>query len=166
VLDWTRAQIAVMRPDPHARAMRAVVADLVDTVAGTTYFVKRISGVWQRYDLPGEHPWVGASVPDLALADGTRLADHLHDGTGLLLDFGGVPPQVDSGVPPQVDSGVPPQVDSGVPPQVDSRVRTVRTVRAECPDEPELPGVLVRPDGFVAWAGGDGLDAALATWFG
>ncbi|HEV7651953.1 MAG TPA: hypothetical protein VGP26_27675 [Actinophytocola sp.] len=150
MLDWTRAQIAVMRPDPHARAMRAVVADLVDTVAGTTYFVKRISGVWQRYDLPGEHPWVGASVPDLALADGTRLADHLHDGTGLLLDFGGVPPQVDSGVPPQVDS----------------RVRTVRTVRAECPDEPELPGVLVRPDGFVAWAGGDGLDAALATWFG
>ncbi len=38
-------------------------------------------------------------------------------------------------------------------------------------DEP-LDGILVRPDGHVAWAAGprsaevDGLRAALATWFG
>ena len=95
--------------------------------------------MWQRYDLPGEHPWVGGSVPDLALADGTHPADHLHDGTGVLLDLGGVPSHVDT---------------------------RVRTVRAGCPDEPDLPGLLVRPDGVVAWAGGAGLDAALRTWFG
>jgi len=139
VLDWTRAQIAVMRPDPHARALRAVVADLAGTVAGTTYFAKKISGVWQCYDLPGDHPWVGGSVPDLVLADGTTVAGHLHEGTGVLLDLGGVPSHVDA---------------------------PVRTVRVGCPDEPDLPGLLVRPDGFVAWAGGDGLDAALRTWFG
>jgi len=139
VLDWTRAQIALMRPDPHARALRAVVADLVDSTDGTTYFVKKISGVWQRYDLPGDHPWVGRSAPDLALADGTRLADHLHGGTGLLLDLGGLESTVDDRVP---------------------------LLRTECHDHPDLPGVLVRPDGIVAWAGGAGLADALTTWFG
>lgn len=137
VLDWTRAQIAVMRPDSHARALRAVVSDLIETTAGTTYFAKMISGGWHHYDLPGDHPLVGRSAPDLSLADGTRLAEHLHAGKGLLLDLGGVPSGVD-----------------GVP-----------VVRARCADEPDLPGLLVRPDGVVAWAGGAGLDDALATWF-
>lgn len=139
VLDWTRAQIALMRPDSHARALRKVVADLVDTVTGTTYFVKKISGAWQRYDLPGEHPWVGASAPDLALADGTRLADHLHGGTGLLLDLGGLSTMDEKRVP---------------------------MLSAACADHPDLPGLLIRPDGVVTWAGGDGLDEAITTWFG
>jgi 2-polyprenyl-6-methoxyphenol hydroxylase-like FAD-dependent oxidoreductase len=135
VLEWTRAQIALMRPDSHARALRKVVADLVDTTTGTTYFVKKIAGVWQSYDLPGEHPWVGRSVPDLALADGTRLGDHLHDGKGLLVDLGG---------------DVPAGVD-------------VPVLRAKA--DADVPGLLIRPDGIVAWAGGDGLPEALATWF-
>jgi 2-polyprenyl-6-methoxyphenol hydroxylase-like FAD-dependent oxidoreductase len=138
VLDWTRAQIALMRPDSHARALRKVVADLCDTTMGTTYFVKKISGVWQHYDLPGDHPWVGWSAPDLALTGGTRLADHLHGGTGLLLDLG-----------------------LGL----DSSTMDVPVLRSTCEDHPDLPGLLVRPDGIVAWAGGDGLTEALATWF-
>jgi 2-polyprenyl-6-methoxyphenol hydroxylase-like FAD-dependent oxidoreductase len=133
VLEWTRAQIALMRPDSHARALRRVVADLVDTTDGTTYFVKKISGVWQSYDLPGEHPWVGRSAPDLELGDGTRLGDHLHEAKGLLLDLGGLP--------------------------------VAGAVQATCPSHPDLPGLVVRPDGIVAWAGGDGLDEALARWF-
>ena len=56
VLDWTRAQVALMRPDPRARALREVVTDLTRTVTGTTYFAKKISGVWQRYDLHGRPP--------------------------------------------------------------------------------------------------------------
>jgi 2-polyprenyl-6-methoxyphenol hydroxylase-like FAD-dependent oxidoreductase len=140
VLDWTRAQIALMRPDSHARALRGVVADLVDTVTGTTYFVKKISGVWQSYDLPGDHPWVGRSVPDLELADGTRVADHLHGGVGLLLDLGGLSSTVDE--------------------------KRVPVLGAACQDHPDLPGLLIRPDGIVAWAGGDGLAEALTTWFG
>jgi hypothetical protein len=129
VLDWTRAQIALMRPDPHARALREIVADLIDTTTGTTYFVKKISGVWQRYDLPGEHPWIGRSAPDLAFADGTRLADHLHGGTGLLLDLGSLPSTVDE--------------------------KRVPVLGAGCADHPDLPGLLIRPDGIVAWAGDD-----------
>ncbi|MBP2704586.1 FAD-dependent monooxygenase [Microbispora sp. RL4-1S] len=147
VLDWTRAQIALMRPDPHARALRAVVNDLIGTVTGTTYFVKRISGVWQGYDLPGDHPLIGRDVPDYALADGSRLAGHLHDGRALLLG-------------PAVEP---------LPDEYAGRVRSIATAIL---DEGAPAALLVRPDGCVAWAADadrpdpDGLEEALRTWFG
>lgn len=153
VLEWTRAQIALMRPESHARALREVVTGMTETVDGTTYLVKKISGVWQHYDLPGDHPLVGRSAPDLELADGTRLADHLHGGRGLLLDL--------------ADDPKLRACAQGHAGRVD-----VRTVAA--PDRPELTALLVRPDGYVAWAAadaGDGLaddtlEAALERWFG
>ncbi|GAA0420177.1 FAD-dependent oxidoreductase [Streptomyces luteireticuli] len=149
VLEWTRAQIAVMRPGPHARAMRAVVADLMGTAEGTTYFVKKISGAWQGYDLPGDHPLTGRSAPDLALADGTRLGDRLHRGRALLLDL---------------------HDDPAVRAAADGYAGRVELVTARCPERPETGALLVRPDGFVAWASGagpaDGLGAALRLWFG
>ncbi|CAM5317319.1 hypothetical protein GCM10010390_17340 [Streptomyces mordarskii] len=86
VLDWTRAQIGVMRGDATSAALREVVADLLSTREGTTYAVKKISGVTQRVDLPGDHPLIGRYVPDLRLRDGSRLADHGHGGGFLLLD--------------------------------------------------------------------------------
>ncbi|MEV8633040.1 FAD-dependent monooxygenase [Streptosporangium sp. NPDC051023] len=149
VLEWTRAQIAVMRPDSHARALRAVVADLAETVAGTTYFVKKISGIWQRYDIPGDHPLVGASAPDLELADGSRLADRLHEGVALLLDPSGELGALTEGYGDRL-----------------------KVVEGGLPERPELAGVFVRPDGFVAWAADAGqadpasLEAALSTWLG
>jgi 2-polyprenyl-6-methoxyphenol hydroxylase-like FAD-dependent oxidoreductase len=45
VLDWSRAQVAVMRPDPHARALRAILGDLMNTRDGATYFARRVWGV-------------------------------------------------------------------------------------------------------------------------
>ncbi|OUC99060.1 FAD-dependent monooxygenase [Streptosporangium minutum] len=149
VLDWTRAQIALMRPDPHARALREVVTQLTETVAGTTHFVKKISGVWQRYDLPGGHPLVGGSAPDLELADGSRLADHLHGGGALLLDPAGELRGPASGY--------------------DDRLRVVAE---DLPGRAGLAGLLVRPDGVVAWAADTGqvdfgaLEAALSAWLG
>ncbi|MFC6086924.1 FAD-dependent monooxygenase [Sphaerisporangium aureirubrum] len=147
VLDWTRAQVALMRPDPHARALRRVVENLAGTVSGTTYLAKRIAGVWQRYDMPGDHPLTGASAPDLELADGSRLADHLHGGHALLFD------------------------PDGVLPAGGYRDR-LTVLHAVCPQRPELAGLLVRPDGFVAWAADAGavdlpsLQNALTTWLG
>lgn len=150
--DWTRAQVALMRPEPRARALRAVVSDLMETVSGTTYFVKRISGLWQRYDLGGGHELTGRSAPDLALSDGTRLADHLHHGRGLLLDLADNP---------------------DLRARADGWPDQVRVLTARCPDRAGLSALLVRPDGFVAWAvdadhvdGRTGLDAALTSWFG
>ncbi|MGX1546209.1 FAD-dependent monooxygenase [Streptomyces adustus] len=151
VLDWTRAQIALMRPESHARALHAVVTDLAGTVDGTTHLVKKISGVWQRYDLPGGHPLVGHSAPDLELADGGRLADRLHGGRGLLLDLAD---------------------DPKLRARADGHGDRVDVVTAGCASRPDLAGLLVRPDGYVAWAAdggtadGDGLADALTRWFG
>ncbi|MFD2473667.1 FAD-dependent oxidoreductase [Amycolatopsis silviterrae] len=146
VLNWTRAQIAVMRPEPHARALREVVADLARTVDGATYFAKKISGISQRYDLSGDNPLVGASAPDYELADGSRLADHMHDGRALLLDPTGARHDL---VAPYRD-----------------RMRTITTA----PLTDDAPAAMfIRPDGYVAWAGEpgrDSLDEALRTWLG
>jgi len=159
VLDWTRAQVAMMRPDLRSRALGTVFDDLMNTTDGATYFAKRISGVWQRYDLGGGHELVGRSAPDLALDDGSRLADHLHDGCGVLLDLAG-------------DQALGEQAADW-----DGRVRVLHARSADCR---ELSAMLVRPDGYVAWACGpadasdrdsdrghdEALSAALTTWFG
>lgn len=63
-----------------------MIAELTETVTATAFFAKKISGVWQRYDLPGGHPLASRSAPDLKLSDGSRLADQLHGGQALLLD--------------------------------------------------------------------------------
>ncbi len=158
VLDWTRGQVAMMRPDPRSRALGAVVDDLMNTTAGATYFAKRISGVWQRYDLGGGE-LTGRSAPDLELDDGTRLADHLHAGRGLLLDLASDPALRD---------------------QVAGWDGRVQILEARSPDRPGFSAMLVRPDGYVAWTAGparagdpgsghrpdEALSAALATWFG
>jgi 2-polyprenyl-6-methoxyphenol hydroxylase-like FAD-dependent oxidoreductase len=146
VLDWTRAQIGVLRGDPKSGALRGIVADLLGTRDGTTYAVKKISGVDQRIDLPGDHPLVGRYVPDLWLADGSRLADHGHGGGFLLLDR------------------TPDGAFARIAAAWAGRVRSVT-------DEHATPtGVLVRPDGVVAWASDTtdtaGLEAALRQWIG
>jgi 2-polyprenyl-6-methoxyphenol hydroxylase-like FAD-dependent oxidoreductase len=146
VLDWTRAQTGVMRGDARSIALRGVVVDLLGTRDGTTYAVKQIAGVTQRVDLPGDHPLVGRYVPDLYLADGSRLADHAHDGGFLLLDR---------------------TPDGAFAHRAEAWAGRVSAVT----DGPGTPaGVLVRPDGVVAWAtdGADssGLDAALHRWTG
>lgn len=149
VLDWTRAQIGVMRGDATSAALREVVADLLSTREGTTYAVKKISGVAQRVDLPGDHPLIGRYVPDLRLRDGSRLADHGHGGGFLLLDRS------------------PDGAFARLAAAWAGRVRSVADGHAT------PTGVLVRPDGVVAWASDTtglatvtGLEAALRRWTG
>jgi 2-polyprenyl-6-methoxyphenol hydroxylase-like FAD-dependent oxidoreductase len=165
VLDWTRAQVAVMRGDAYSSALRGVVTDFLGTPDGATYYVKRISGLWQRYDLGNGHPLVGASMPDLRLDDGSRLSDHAHRGRALLVDLAG-------------DDEL-----AALAKRYAGRVELVRghsdgPNSADSPDSAGGPngagasGLLVRPDGFVAWASADGvsdpagLEAALARWLG
>lgn len=154
VLDWTRSQVAAMRPDPRSRALREIVRDLAGTVVGTTYLLARLNGAGVRYELPGEHSLTGSSAPDLELSDGSRLADHLHGGRALLLDL------TDD---PELRS-----LAAGYAGRVD-------TLTVSCPARPELAAVLVRPDGFTAWAvdagsqasmSAAGLTGALEKWFG
>lgn len=65
-----------MRGVAKSAALREIVGDLLGTRGGATCAVKNISGVTQRIDQPGDHPLVSRFVPDLWLADGSRLADH------------------------------------------------------------------------------------------
>ncbi|MYM25005.1 FAD-dependent oxidoreductase [Duganella sp. FT135W] len=45
VLDWSRAQVAVMRPTPEGRALNAIFRDLINTRHGATYFACRVWGL-------------------------------------------------------------------------------------------------------------------------
>lgn len=47
VLDWSRAQVALMRPTPEARALSAIFRDLINTRDGATYIAGRVWGVAQ-----------------------------------------------------------------------------------------------------------------------
>jgi 2-polyprenyl-6-methoxyphenol hydroxylase-like FAD-dependent oxidoreductase len=75
VLDWSRAQVAIMRPSRSSRALEAIIRDLIATHDGATYFAERVSAVSLRYDLGGAHPLVGRSVPDFELADGRKIGE-------------------------------------------------------------------------------------------
>ncbi|MGW4356881.1 FAD-dependent monooxygenase [Nocardia sp. NPDC004582] len=147
VLDWTRAQIALMRTDPHSRALRAVTTELLDTPAATTQVLAKISGVLHRYDLGSADPLVGKATPDFELADGTRVADHFADGRGVLLDL--------------TDSTA---LREALAPWSD-RVTIVTTKPAQPRDTTAL---LIRPDGIVCWTSAEphNLADALTTWFG
>ncbi|RUP08227.1 FAD-dependent monooxygenase [Hyphomicrobium sp.] len=149
ILDWSRAQVALMRPSPATRALEGIIRDLISTRDGATYFAERVWGISLRYDLGGGHPLVGRSAPNLELVDGTKLGEHFEDGRGLLLDF---------------DVRAPLRA-------LASRWRgRIIYIASDARDPLGLSALLVRPDGFVAWASDtapDLVDAAqaLSRWF-
>ncbi|MER9843357.1 FAD-dependent monooxygenase [Mesorhizobium australicum] len=150
VLDWSRAQVALMRPSRGSRALEAIIRDLIGTRDGATYFAGRVWGVSLRYELGSAHPLVGRSAPDFELADGTRLGELLRSGRGFLLDF---------------DGHAPLQA-------LASRWRNrITYVAGNAGERLGLTALLVRPDGFVAWATDadpdlEGVAKAAARWFG
>ena len=150
VLDWSRAQVTLMRPDRGTRALEAIVRDLVETGDGATYFASRLWGLSLRYDLGSEHPLVGRSAPELELADGTRLGEQLSTGKGLLLDLDAVEPL------------------RGLARRWGDRISYVASNASH---RLGASALLVRPDGFVAWAGDTSrglaeLDDTASKWFG
>ncbi|WP_448950907.1 FAD-dependent monooxygenase [Labrys neptuniae] len=150
VLDWSRAQVAVMRPTPQARAMAAIIRDLIGTRDGATYFAERVWNVSMRYDLGGDHPLLGRSTPDFEFADGTRLAALMADGRGLLIDF---------------------DVDASLRLLAEGWRGRLRYVACGARDRLGLSALLVRPDGVVAWLSESTPDLeeaakAVVRWFG
>ena len=150
ILDWSRAQVALMRPSKSSRALAAIVRDLIDTSDGATYFAERVWGVSLRYDLGADHPLVGRSAPDFEFTDGTRLSELLRTGRGLLLDFGTRP---------------------SLQPLATRWSTRITHVASDAKDRLGLIALLVRPDGIVGWASEDAHDhrdayRAAARWFG
>jgi len=149
-LNWATAQVALMGPKHHRRARISVMANLIGGGGRATSLAKRISGVWQRYDLPGDHPLVGRSAPDLEFEDGRKLGELCRDGSALLFDF----------------------VDDARISTLGERWRgRLKIISTRLKENSDLTALFVRPDGFVAWAtnGQPDLDraaSALSTWLG
>jgi 2-polyprenyl-6-methoxyphenol hydroxylase-like FAD-dependent oxidoreductase len=159
VLRNAMAQMALLRPDDRTKALRDTTSELLGMDEPRKRFAAMMSGLDIRYDLGDGHPLLGRRMPDLDLvtADGSRrVFELLHDARPLLLNL-------------------------GEPGGFDARrwAGRVRLVDAKHVGKWELPaigeiaaptGVLVRPDGHVAWVGQDGIHAglteALTTWFG
>ncbi|WP_316804117.1 FAD-dependent monooxygenase [Pedobacter nototheniae] len=131
ILDWSRAQVAIMKPDPHARALYAIIQNLMDTRDGSTYFAGRVWGVLTKTNLGNSHPMVGYSVPNFEFDDGIKIGDLMHDGKGILLDFDG---------------------NTSLKNLADKYGKQIKYVTGSAKDQLDLSALLIRPDGLIAWA--------------
>jgi 3-(3-hydroxy-phenyl)propionate hydroxylase len=158
VLQTTMAQTVLTRGGARVDALRDSVSELLSMDEPRRRFGAMMSGLDIHYDLGDGHPLLGRRMPDLGLvtADGpVRVFTLLHQARPVLLSL-------------------------GQPGGFDLSPWAGRVQLAEAAyDGPwELPvlglvpppaAVLIRPDGYVAWAGDltdPGLPDALAAWFG
>jgi 2-polyprenyl-6-methoxyphenol hydroxylase-like FAD-dependent oxidoreductase len=141
VLDNTRAQMELHSTEPGPQAVRRLLTELMDFDEVNRYLIEKITAIGIRYDF-GEGPdLLGRRLRDIDVKQG-NLYGLLHRGRGLLLD------------------------------------RTERLTvggwfdRVDYLADPtaalDVPCVLLRPDGHVAWIGDDqhDLDDHLSRWFG
>ncbi|MCX4824047.1 rifampin monooxygenase [Streptomyces sp. NBC_01142] len=141
VLDNTRAQIALLGTDPGATALRELFSKLMDFAEVNRYVTEMITAVGVRYDFGEGHELLGRRMRDVGLKRG-RLYTLMHGGRGLLLDQTGR----------LSVAGWADRVDHVV----------------DVSEELDVPAVLLRPDGHVAWVGEDQQDllSRLPKWFG
>ena len=154
VRSGTPVVVEVAKYDKYGRDL-ARVTDLNGTDISQALIT---AGLGVHYDLGEGHPLLGRRMPDLDLitTDGPRrVFSLLHEARPMLLDFGELPAVE---IAPWADR--------------------VQSINAKYDGKWELPaigavtapiGVLIRPDGYVAWVGeetAEGLIEALTTWFG
>jgi 3-(3-hydroxy-phenyl)propionate hydroxylase len=158
VLRTNMAQIVLTRSDARIDALRDTMSDLLSMDEPRKRYAGMMSGLDIHYDLGEGHRLLGRRMPDLDLvtANGPlRVYALLHDARPVLLNLG--------------DPG-----GFDITPWADR----VQLTDAEYAGRWELPvlgavtapaTVLIRPDGYVAWAGDlthPGLRDALTTWVG
>jgi 2-polyprenyl-6-methoxyphenol hydroxylase-like FAD-dependent oxidoreductase len=142
----TLAQIAIMRPDPQAGAMRDLVANLMGLDDVNRLIGEMMSGLSTRYDLGSPLDDVGRLIGDKPIRQGdtpSTLYDVMQDGMGVLLDA---------------------STEGRA-----SKLVAAATQRIRCVAVDAGPSMLIRPDACVAWIGEenstDGLEEALGRWF-
>lgn len=141
VLDNTRAQVELSSTEPGPQAVRRLLTELMDIDEVHRYLIEKITAIGIRYDF-GEGPdLLGRRLRDIDVKQG-RLYGLLHRGRGLLLDR-----------TERLTVG-------GWSDRVDHLADPTAAL--------DVPCVLLRPDGHVAWIG-DGqpdLDDHISRWFG
>lgn len=158
VLRNAMAEVALQRRDPRSRALGEKMSELAAMDAPRKYLVAERAGLTIRYDLGGDHPLVGRRLPDLEIVAGGRtrtMYEYLHEGRPVLFAFA-----------------------KGADPEKVAASDRVLRIAARCEATWDLPvlgpveppeALLVRPDGYVAWAGSlddASLRDALGFWFG
>jgi 2-polyprenyl-6-methoxyphenol hydroxylase-like FAD-dependent oxidoreductase len=141
VLDNTRAQMELSSTEPGPQAVRRLLIRLMDIDEVNRYLIEQISAIGIRYDF-GEGPdLLGRRLRDIDVKQG-HLYGLQHRGRGLLLD----------------------RTERLTVGGWSDRVDDLSDPTAAL----DVPCVLLRPDGHVAWVGDDqqDLDDQLTRWFG
>jgi 2-polyprenyl-6-methoxyphenol hydroxylase-like FAD-dependent oxidoreductase len=141
VLDNTRAQTELLSSEPGPQAVRRLVEELMDFEEVNRYLIEKITAISVRYDFGEGHELLGRRLRDVTLKRG-RLYELMRGGRGLLLDQTGR----------LSVAGWADRVDHVV----------------DVSEELDVPAVLLRPDGHVAWVGEDQRELLdrLPRWFG
>jgi 2-polyprenyl-6-methoxyphenol hydroxylase-like FAD-dependent oxidoreductase len=155
VIMHSRAQLALTRPGTEITALRELFSELLAEPGVIRRLSQLVSGAENRYGAgDGAHPLAGRWVPDFAVASGgvtRRVAVLARTGRPLLIDL----------------------TDGAVVAAAMADIADRITVAAGRPvGDVSATALLVRPDGYVAWASSapkpavDELRRVLAHWFG
>ncbi|WP_424532756.1 rifampin monooxygenase [Sphaerisporangium viridialbum] len=141
VLNNTRVQSELLSLEPGPRAVRRLIAELMDFEEVNRYLIEKTTAIGVHYDFGEGHELLGRRMRDVGLKRG-RLYELMHGGRGLLLDQTGR----------LSVAGWADRVDHVV----------------DGSEELDVPAALLRPDGHVAWVGEDQQDllSRLPRWFG
>ncbi len=158
VIMQSRAQLALLRPGPEVTALRDLFSELVTEPVVVRHLSDLLSGADNRYTMGADmHPLAGRWVPDFAVANavGTqRVAELARSGRPVLVDL--------------TESG-------GVAASVTDVKEQLTVAAGTLVGEVPATAVLVRPDGYVAWASSHArpesdelheLRRVLTYWFG
>jgi hypothetical protein len=158
VLRTAMAQTAFLRRDDRIDALRESVSELLSMDEPRKRFGAMMSGLDIHYDFGEGHPLLGRRMPDLDLVTASgplRTYTLLNDARPVLINLG---------------------EPGGI--NISRWADRVRSIDVTYDGMWELPvlgavaaptAVLIRPDGYVAWAGERthaSLAEALTTWFG
>lgn len=145
VLANTRAQTAIMRPDPQSAAMRQLIANLLQFDDVNRSISEMMRGLATSYDLGSDRDGVGSLVSDMQVdRSGTPLYDFMQDGKGVLLD-------------------------ASAGEQASKLVAGTALPNLRCVAVDTGRSMLIRPDACLTWLGEGnsiaGLKEALGQWF-
>jgi hypothetical protein len=139
-LKLIRAQTALFGLGQPFAELYAVLSHLIGLGEVNTYLSATLSGLDIRYRMGDGHPLLGRRVPDIEVSTGgTRIYELLHPAKPVLLDFSDTTELTDA---------------AGWPRRIIIHQSSTTTTPWTLPDATAVPapaGLLIRPDGYIAW---------------